>query len=248
MVWRSWGAGPPAVLLHGGSGSWTHWLRNIDTLARHHTLWVPDLPGCGDSGLPQGAYDADSIFGHVATGIAQVSAGQPVDLIGFSFGSLVSGFVAAHHPALIKRLVLVAPPSLGIRMPAVNLQSMSRAMSPAEHEAATRHNLQRMMLHQAASIDDVAVATHAANFARDRLRRRRISRTDIMARLKLRWQCPVYVICGREDVLARHELDRLPALLDQCDLRGLRLIDQAGHWVQYEQPAAFHEAIAAFLR
>ena len=248
MVWRRWGNGPPAVLLHGGSGSWTHWLRNIDTLARHHTLWVPDLPGCGDSGLPPGAYDADSIFEHVASGIAQVAAGQPVDLIGFSFGSLVAGFLAAHHPELIKRLVLVAPPSLGIRMPAVDLQSMSRAMTPEEHQAATRHNLQSMMLHQAASIDDLAVATHAANFARDRLRRRRISRTDIMARLKLRWQCPVYVICGREDVLARHELQRLPELLDQCDFRGLRLIDQAGHWVQYEQPDAFHEAIAAFLR
>ena len=24
MVWRSWGEGPPLVLLHGASGSWTH--------------------------------------------------------------------------------------------------------------------------------------------------------------------------------------------------------------------------------
>ncbi|HXA97799.1 MAG TPA: alpha/beta hydrolase, partial [Candidatus Dormibacteraeota bacterium] len=33
MVWRSWGAGPPLVLLHGASGSWTHWIRNVLPLA-----------------------------------------------------------------------------------------------------------------------------------------------------------------------------------------------------------------------
>ncbi len=30
MVWRSWGSGPALVLLHGGSGSWRHWVRNIE--------------------------------------------------------------------------------------------------------------------------------------------------------------------------------------------------------------------------
>src|SRR5438552_3230830 len=33
MVWRIWGEGPPLVLLHGASGSWTHWIRNVLPLA-----------------------------------------------------------------------------------------------------------------------------------------------------------------------------------------------------------------------
>ena len=36
MVWRVWGRGEPLVLFHGGSGSWTHWIRNIPELARHY--------------------------------------------------------------------------------------------------------------------------------------------------------------------------------------------------------------------
>ncbi|MCZ8108255.1 MAG: alpha/beta fold hydrolase, partial [Burkholderiales bacterium] len=49
MVWRIWGEGPPLVLLHGGYGSWLHWIRTIPAFADRRTLHVPDLPGLGDS-------------------------------------------------------------------------------------------------------------------------------------------------------------------------------------------------------
>ena len=55
LVWHVWGqatrhpAWPPLVLLHGGSGSWTHWLRNINALVdAGRWVLVPDLPGFGD--------------------------------------------------------------------------------------------------------------------------------------------------------------------------------------------------------
>ena len=248
MVWRRWGEGPDTVMLHGGSGGWTHWIRNIDVLSRKYSLWIPDMPGCGESDLPPKALDANSIFEHVATGIAQIAQGKPIDLVGFSFGSLVAGFIAAHHPELVNRLVLIAPPLLGRRMRQPALQSLSRPLTPDEHETAVRFNLQAMMLHHASSIDDMAVATHAANVANDRLRRRRIAYTDVMSRLKPLWRCPVYLICGREDVMAKPEVEQLAGLLGECDLRGVRIIDDAGHWVQYERPDAFHEALESCLR
>ena len=192
--------------------------------------------------------DANSIFEHVATGVAQIVRGKPIDLVGFSFGSLVAGFIAAHHPELVNRLVLIAPPLLGRRMRQPALQSLSRPLTPEDHETAVRFNLQAMMLHHASSIDDVAVATHAANVANDRLRRRRIAYTDVMSRLKPLWRCPVYLICGREDVMAKPEVGHLAGLLGGCDLRGVRIIDGAGHWVQYERPDAFHEAVESCLR
>ena len=52
MVWRVWGKGEPLVLFHGGSGSWTHWIRNISELSKHYELWLADIPGLGDSAMP----------------------------------------------------------------------------------------------------------------------------------------------------------------------------------------------------
>src|SRR6202012_2762510 len=49
MVWRRWGNGPALVLLHGGYGSWTHWLRNVENLASRYSVLACDLPGLGES-------------------------------------------------------------------------------------------------------------------------------------------------------------------------------------------------------
>jgi len=53
MVWRLWGAGAPVLLLHGGSGSWTHWLRNIPALVQAgHLVCAPEAEeyACGLGG------------------------------------------------------------------------------------------------------------------------------------------------------------------------------------------------------
>ena len=53
VVWHAWRAArsdaPPVLLLHGGSGSWTHWVKNIVPLL-DAGRWVlaADLPGFGD--------------------------------------------------------------------------------------------------------------------------------------------------------------------------------------------------------
>ena len=41
VVWHIWGKGDPVVLVHGGTGSWRHWIRNIEYLARfsRNVMW-----------------------------------------------------------------------------------------------------------------------------------------------------------------------------------------------------------------
>jgi 2-hydroxy-6-oxonona-2,4-dienedioate hydrolase len=67
-VWHVWGDArpgqPPVVLFHGGSGSWTHWVRNIQPLvAAGRQVIAADLPGFGDSASPPSGGDADALVG-----------------------------------------------------------------------------------------------------------------------------------------------------------------------------------------
>jgi 2-hydroxy-6-oxonona-2,4-dienedioate hydrolase len=91
----------PLLLLHGGSGSWTHWVRNIAPLVRAAAaaVWVPDMPGFGDSALPPGCQDADQLPPWLEQGLQQLLGRTPVDVVGFSFGALVAGYLATAHPA-----------------------------------------------------------------------------------------------------------------------------------------------------
>ena len=150
-VWHGWGAGEPVVLLHGGSGSWTHWIRNIDALvAAGREVWVPDMPGFGDSDKPAGARDADALVAPLVSGLQQLLDAREFDLVGFSFGALVGGLMASSMPAL-RRLVIVGAPLLGVGVRPVRLREWRHLDAEAAIEVH-RSNLLALMLHHPASV------------------------------------------------------------------------------------------------
>src|SRR5437763_14801092 len=96
MVWRIWGGGPPLVLLHGGYGSWMHWIRNVLVLARDFTVIAPDLPGLGQSATPPEPHSAEGLARVIIDGLATIlPGGERFHLTGFSFGGVLGGHVAA---------------------------------------------------------------------------------------------------------------------------------------------------------
>ena len=69
MVWRLWGSGPPLVLLHGGYGSWMHWIRNVLPLSRRFRVIAPDLPGLGKSATPPEPWTAAGFAAIIVQGL-----------------------------------------------------------------------------------------------------------------------------------------------------------------------------------
>lgn len=238
LVWHAWGSGPPVVLLHGGSGSWTHWVRNIPALLQAgHSVWAPDLPGFGDSASPPGGQDADVSVEPLAAGLQQLLPG-PFDLVAFSFGTLVAVLLAARTPRL-RRLVLLGPPLVPLRTGRGGLALRDwRQLPPQEQPAAHASNLRAVMLHRPESVDAEALALHALNVARDRMRSRRLVTTSLLADTLARLTGPVWLLFGREDAFYR---DAWPGLTDCRDrlpmVQRMEVIERAGHWVQYEEPA-----------
>jgi len=250
IVWRIWGEGDPVVLLHGGAGSWNHWVRNIAPLVNAgRRVLVPDLPGFGESAVPDGN-DADCMPPWLEQGLQALVGGTPCDVVGFSFGALVCGFLAVRHPKRVRRFVLSGAPGLSAEtVRTFPLRLWHRVPVGPERDAIHRHNLRALMLAHDDSIDELAIALHGANVVRDRMRRRRLMRTDALARLLPQIECPVAGIWGAEDVLYRTRLPVIGRALHEArDFRSLVLIPDAGHWVQYERAAAYNEALGQALR
>jgi pimeloyl-ACP methyl ester carboxylesterase len=250
VAWHAWGAGEPLFLLHGGSGSWTHWIRNVEALAAAgRRVLVPDLPGFGDSARPPGNQDADAIVPVLAAGMRQLAGEAPADVAGFSFGGLVGGLLAASHPERVRRLVLVGAPGFGLRSTRLPLVGWRHLEDPSARDAAHRQNLALLMLHQPAAVDDLAAALQAANVPRDRMPRRKLALTDILLRALPTLRCRVDAIYGNEDALYQQgRLDALATILRTAPTFGtLERIAGAGHWVQYEAASAFDAALLRLL-
>ena len=239
------------MLFHGGSGSWTHWVRNIGPLLdAGRAVWAVDLPGFGDSDPPTGGGDADAMVEPLAAGLRALFGGQAVDLVGFSFGGMTAGLLLAAHPELARRLVLVGAPAMGL-VPGRQFELKGwRHLTTLQAQAEIhRHNLGVLMLHDPDLIEGLALEVHIANVQRDRLPRRRLAHTDILARSLAAVPCPVHAIYGAHDAIYRGHVHQLADSFAAAapDFRGLQLIEGAGHWVQFEAPAAFDAALWRIL-
>lgn len=255
MVWHVWGEARPGVrplvLLHGGCGSWMHWLRNIETLvAAGRQVWAPDLPGFGDSAQSPLGSDAPAMLVPLHAGLLALLGGQPCDLVGFSFGGLTAALLLAAHPELACRLVLVGAPAMGVvKHTKYALKGWRHLPTQEAQWAIHRYNLGALMLHDQALIEGLALQIQVANVLRERASRRRLSRTDALARALAQVACPVHAIYGWHDVLYKdciHQLEDAYAAAAP-DFRGLALVADAGHWVQFERSQAFDAALLAAL-
>ena len=253
VVWHTWGEAerPAVVLLHGGSGSWTHWLRNIAPLRdAGWRVLVPDLPGFGDSDLPPGCTDVPDLPGHLHAGLQQLVPQGPVQIVGFSFGGMTAALWLAQYPQDAQALVLVGAPGLGLTVPErIALKGWRHLPTPEQQNEVHRHNLMALMFEHPESLDDVALALHAANVARDRMPRRRLSSTPIVVEALPRVQSRVSAIYGEHDALYRQRLSEVREALP-CwapHWGQWHTVPGAGHWVIYEAAEAFNAALRKAL-
>lgn len=247
LVWRIWGEGEPLVLGHGAQGAWSHWIANIDALAAKRTVIAVDMPGHGDSAMPA-TLDHEGISAVLAEGLRRIVPDRlPVDLVGFSFGGISFAYLAALHPGLARRLVLVGTGGLGTPLGAVSLGRVG-GLAGEERKAALKANLLGLMLHAPPSADDLAVHLLETNAAAARLpNAAELVLPDRLAKILPRIAVPVDAIWGEFD---RPHPD--PALQEavirrthpRCDFR---VIADAGHWVMYEQPEAFDATLLDML-
>lgn len=242
------GEGPWLTMSHSLACNLSMWDEQAKLLSRRFKVLRYDTRGHGGSSAPAGPYtleqladDAKALFD--ALGI------QHTHWVGLSMGGMIGETFALKHPGFFQSMVLADTTS---RRPP-NAEQMWR---------------ERVMIAQAQGMEGVRESTLARWFTEPF----RQSRLDVMERIgRDIVQTPVAGFAGCCDAIARVDLlDRLkeidcPALVivgDQdhgtppemarqihANLRGSKLtvIASAAHLSNIEQPAAFNEALTAFL-
>lgn len=248
IVWRIWGEGMPLVLGHGASGSWTHWIRNIDALAASGRQVIAiDLPGYGDSALPE-AETHDAVSAALAKGLIMIlGADRKADFVGFSFsGSIFTNF-ALRYPNLAERIIIVGSGGLNTPHGKTDVRSV-RGLEGSERYEALRRNLCGLMLHHAASADDLSVHLLATNARKARLKNvQGLILPDHIVRAMPDLEVPLDAIWGAFDrphpdpEFQASVLRRIRPSID------FRVVPDAGHWVMYEQAQAFNATLIAML-
>ena len=246
MVWRIWGGGPPLVLLHGGYGSWTHWIRNVVVLARQFTVIAPDLPGLGESATPPEPHTAESLAAILVEGLEIVlPKGAAPHIAGFSFGGVLGGHVAAQLGDRLRALTIVGSNGLGLVRQPTALERAPAGATAEEALAVHRHNLGVLMIADPAKIDELAVYIQSQNAPRGRVRSRRFSRTDTLARALPLVKARLDGIWGERDATARSHLEERARVLRSFQPAArFEVIPGAGHWVQYEAADRFNAVLA----
>jgi pimeloyl-ACP methyl ester carboxylesterase len=249
LVWRIWGSGPPLVLLHGGYGSWMHWIRNVLPLARHFTVIAPDLPGLGESATPPEPWTAEGLAAIVVEGLDRVlPQGAAPHLAGFSFGGVIGGSVAAQLGERLASFTVVGSNGLGLERSPTPLQRVPPGAGEEEEFAVHRYNLNQLMIHDPAKIDELALYLQKTNHARARMRSRRFSRSGALIEALPRVKGRLDGIWGERDATA------YPHLAERAEiLRGIQpgarfaVVPGAGHWVQFEAADRFNEILREFI-
>jgi 2-hydroxy-6-oxonona-2,4-dienedioate hydrolase len=254
IVWRCWGQGgqgAPLVLLHGGTGSWMHWIRNVEVLSRDMMVVVPDLPGSGESASPQPPFSAESIAAMLLQGLDQIIGAQThFSIAGFSMGGLIAGYLAQQGGSRADTLVLVGSTGMGgTRAPMEPLKSWRRLPTDEEKRAIHHVNLGILMIYDPDKIDALAVEVQSRNAAVSRIRGKHVSHTGSLAKCLPGFTGRLAGIWGEHDLTAAPYLaERRERLQAFKPAASFDIVPGAGHWVQYEAHETVNQRMSELLK
>ncbi|MBO6782023.1 MAG: alpha/beta hydrolase, partial [Alphaproteobacteria bacterium] len=166
------------------------------------------------------------------------------------FGGVISGLIAQTQGARLQSLTIVGTPILGLTRggKANDLRAVPPDAAPEEAERLYRHNLEKLMVHDPAVLDELAMTLHMQNMADVRLRSRGIAARHPVAHDLVGTSCELNFIFGEHDPTLHPSLDGVRAhVAEHHPAARFEIVPGTGHWVPYEAPEAFNALIRDIL-
>jgi len=257
--------GSPVIFLHGFPEFWWSWRRQAEALAANgFHVAIVDMRGYGQSDAPPEIqnYDLDHLVADVKA-LGEELRWQNFNLIGHDWGGIVAWAVAAKHPNLIRRLVILNAPHLDVasvvlrKRPVQILRSayIGLFQVPAVPEALLRlgrfYFLKRALTSTSrnGTFSDKELSIYAVQWDRPGRLRAMLNYYRALLRRKPanlgRITPPVLILWGRNDQALDFALAQ--ESLRMCDDATMIVHDEATHWLHLEEPGWVFEKLHAFL-
>jgi pimeloyl-ACP methyl ester carboxylesterase len=107
LAYRSFGSGPPVVLIMGLGADGLAWREHVTAWSRTRTCIAVDNRGTGESDRPRGPYSSARMADDYAGVIRHLALDRP-SVVGISMGGTIAQELALRHPGLVGNLVLVS--------------------------------------------------------------------------------------------------------------------------------------------
>ena len=232
------GQGKPLVLLHGWGTSLDTFGAMIEDLKRQFRITAFDFPGHGGSDMPPVTWTVDAFVGLTMGVMAELGI-ERASVLGHSFGGRVAIKLAAAHPEMVDRLILVD--SAGVPPPQTIKRRLKRVASRSANTIGRfgrpGQAVRRAIVRRIASPDYKAAGPLRDTFLA-------IVREDLRPALP-RIKAPTLLIWGESDddttLADAHTMEKL--------IPGARLLvlKNAGHFSYIDQYGRFRLAVIPFL-
>jgi 2-hydroxy-6-oxonona-2,4-dienedioate hydrolase len=239
------------LLFHGGSGSWLHWIKNVEVLSGQYDVWTLDLPALGWSTDQDKPYEVSLAVERILSVMKAQPALQSVHLVAFSWGCVAASLIATRKKDWVKSIFLVGPASLGVRKrPAERLPLIRRhrGMSREEVLSAQRQNLELLMISRPERVDACAVHIQDINHQMARFNSAQYYASTLVIDQIGHIDRPLSVIYGDQDAPALPDIEGIgQEMRMQNPAMRFVIVPDCGHWLQYEQPEVFHRYLSLHL-
>lgn len=229
------------VLLHSGGMAGVEWQPQIQPLAKHFDLFVPDLPGHGQSLLADGETLSISLMAKAVVAMLQDAGKARAHLCGSSMGGAVALWIALHYPAMVDKLIVYR---IGYRK---NRETYEQTRAMANPEYWRRYGLHQWLskIHTPQG-DEHAWETVIANVSRV-LDPQHSDHSHRLADLAM-IASETLLIAGDRDPLI--PLPELLEMLDAFPKAALWVMPNASHVTASNtwRAGAFAEEVTRFLR
>lgn len=248
------GGGPPVVLVHGWLTSGRIWKQLADRLAQRFTVYVLDLAGFGDSDKPISGYGVRHGSRLLYAFCAHFGLTRTA-VVGHDVGGAIAVKLAADHPDVVGRLVLVATPAREgqIDLPALLWLTTLPVVGPIFYTLGRFVKPLRRLWMRPFVLDsedlteevvaDAGKSTPAAVTKTLDVMRREIARDRLIRQARI-VKVPVLIIAGEEDQIVDPQVASDWA---QSVSAEVAFLNECGHLPMLERADEFNAQVLAYL-